>query len=184
MSDMPWIDAQTCERRVFRDMLGSFMTGVTVVAARNGHGEACAFTANSFTSVSLDPPMVLVCLARSATSFADVTQAETFSINILGEWQQDLSRAFAARSEAKLQALEALTAATPPLVEESLANIVCTRNSIVDAGDHVILLGTVTHFRIGEGQPLGYFRGGYVGFGVATRSEWRQARSADAQDAS
>lgn len=170
MSDAGWVDAQNCDRRIFRDMLGSFMTGVTVVATRDEDGIPSAFTANSFTSVSLDPPLILVCLAKSAASLDVFTQAERFSVSILGEWQRDLSAAFASRSPAKAAALSALTPATPPLLEGSLANIVCTRSQLVDAGDHIILIGRVTEFRTVAGQPLGYFRGAYVGFGLAIRS--------------
>lgn len=170
MSHAGWVDAQNCDRRVFRDMLGSFMTGVTVVAARGEDGAPSAFTANSFTSVSLDPPLILVCLAKSAASLDVFTQAERFSVSILGDWQRDLSAAFASRSPAKAAALNALTDATPPVLEGSLANIVCARRQLVDAGDHVILIGGVTEFRAGAGQPLGYFRGGYVGLDLAVRS--------------
>lgn len=170
MSDAGWVDARNCDRRVFRDMLGSFMTGVTVVAARDKDGVPSAFTANSFTSVSLDPPLILVCLAKSAVSLDVFTQAERFSVSILGDWQRDLSAAFASRSPAKAAALSVLTPATPPVLEGSLANIVCTRSQLVDAGDHIILIGGVTEFRTIAGQPLGYFRGGYVGFGLAVRS--------------
>jgi hypothetical protein len=98
------------------------------------------------------------------------TLAEQFSINILGEWQREVSIAFASRSSAKLQAMNALTPGVPPLVEGSLANLLCERVNLVDAGDHAILIGGVTSFKAATGQPLGYFRGGYVGFGLAVRS--------------
>lgn len=165
-----WVDAQSCDRRVFRDMLGSFMTGVTVVAARDEHGAASAFTANSFTSVSLDPPLILVCLAKAAASAGVFSRAERFSVNILGDGQRDLSAAFASRSAAKEAALNRLTPANPPVLDGSLANMVCERRQVVDAGDHLILIGGVTEFRTGAGQPLGYFHGGYVGFGLAVQT--------------
>lgn len=165
-----WVDAIACDRRVFRDMLGSFMTGVTVVATRGADGASRAFTANSFTSVSLDPPLVLVCLAKSSGSFDVFAEAESFSINVLGDWQRHLSNAFASRDHSvKAEALARLGGAGVPHVEESLATMICNRDRIIDAGDHVILLGAVQTFRSGSGQPLGYFRGGYVGFGLAVR---------------
>lgn len=170
MPDSDWVDALSCDRRLFRDMLGSFMTGVTVVAARDVDGSPCAFTANSFTSVSLDPPLILVCIAKSAASADTFSRIERFSVNILGDWQRDLSTAFASRSPAKDAALMTLTAASPPVLDGSLANMVCTRRQVVDAGDHIILIGGVGEFRTTVGQPLGFFRGGYVGFGLAMRS--------------
>lgn len=170
MSDSVWVDAQNCDRRLFRDMLGSFMTGVTVVAAQDAQGAPCAFTANSFTSVSLDPPLILVCLAKSAASADVFRHVERFSVNILGDWQRNLSAAFASRSPAKAAALNALMQANPPVLDGSLANMICTRRQVVDAGDHIILIGGVSEFRIMAGQPLGYFRGGYIGFGLAVRS--------------
>ena len=170
MSHDVWVDAQSCDRRAFRDMLGSFMTGVTVVAARDENGAPSAFTANSFTSVSLDPPLILVCLAKAAASAGVFSRVDRFSVNILGDGQRDLSAAFASRSPAKEAALDTLTPATPPVLEGSLANMVCERRQLVDAGDHLILIGAVTEFRTAVGQPLGYFRGGYVGFGLAVQT--------------
>lgn len=166
-----WVNAESCDRRVLRDMLGSFMTGVTVVAARNEDGAPSALTANSFTSVSLDPPLILVCLAKSSRSAGVFSRAERFSVNILGGWQRDLSAAFASRSHAKDVALEALTPGSPPTVDGSLATIACTQHQVVDAGDHIILIGGVTEFTSKAGEPLGYFRGAYFGFDPATSGD-------------
>lgn len=165
-----WVDAIDCDRRVFRDMLGSFMTGVTVVATRGTDGGNRAFTANSFTSVSLDPPLVLVCLAKNSGSFDVFAEASSFSISVLGDWQRSMSNAFASRDPSvKAEALAKLGGATVPYVEGSLAIMVCDRDQVIDAGDHVILIGAVKSFQSSNGQPLGYFRGGYVGFGLAVR---------------
>ncbi|MCJ8056764.1 flavin reductase [Shinella curvata] len=165
-----WVDANDCERRLFRDMLGSFMTGVTVVATRGGDGVVRAFTANSFTSVSLDPPLVLACLAKTSGSYDTFSSAEHFSISVLGDWQRQISNAFASRDPlVKADALARLGGADVPFVEQSLATMICARDRIIDAGDHVILLGAVERFQSKNGQPLGYFRGGYVGFGLAVR---------------
>ncbi|WP_439626792.1 flavin reductase [Shinella sp.] len=165
-----WVDANDCERRLFRDMLGSFMTGVTVVATRGGDGVVRAFTANSFTSVSLDPPLVLVCLAKTSGSYDTFFSAEHFSISVLGDWQRQMSNAFASRDPSvKAGALARLGGVDVPFVEESLATMICGRDRVIDAGDHIILLGAVDRFQSKNGQPLGYFRGGYVGFGLAVR---------------
>ncbi|MDG3578025.1 flavin reductase family protein [Rhizobium sp. YJ-22] len=163
-----WVEASKCDRRLFRDMLGSFMTGVTVVATRAADGSVRAFTANSFTSVSLDPPLVLVCLAKSSGSLDVFTQAEGFSVSVLGAGQRNVSNGFAACDPAvKAAALARLADGPVPYVENCLATMLCDRERVIDAGDHVILLGAVGHFQSAGGQPLGYFRGAYVGFGLA-----------------
>lgn len=165
-----WVDANDCERRLFRDMLGSFMTGVTVVSTRSEDRTVRAFTANSFTSVSLDPPLVLVCLAKTSGSYETFVAAENFSISVLGDWQRQMSNAFASRDPSmKAEALARLAGADVPFVDESLATMICRRDRVIDAGDHIILLGAVNRFQSKNGQPLGYFRGGYVGFGLAVR---------------
>jgi flavin reductase (DIM6/NTAB) family NADH-FMN oxidoreductase RutF len=166
MRQKAWVDARNCDRRALRDMLGSFMTGVTVVAACDARGTPSALTAISFTSVSLDPPLILVCLAKSSRSAGVVTRSEHFSVNILGDWQREISSAFASRSPARDVALDALTPGMPPVLDDSLATMSCTRHQVVDAGDHMILIGVVTQFSSMGGEPLGYFRGGYAGLGV------------------
>jgi flavin reductase (DIM6/NTAB) family NADH-FMN oxidoreductase RutF len=170
-----WVDAATCDRRLFRDMLGSFMTGVTVVATLDQHGERRAFTANSFTSVSLDPPLILVCLAKSASSLKAFSEAEDYSVNVLGDWQRDLASAFASRGTDKTEALGNLSSNDPPVLDGSLTTLCCSQEQLVEAGDHVILIGRVRSFKAGAGQPLGYFRGGYVAFGLAVQSLERLA---------
>ena len=167
MIESEWIDAKECDRRVFRNMLGSFMTGVTVIATRDASGAARAFTANSFTSVSLDPPLVLVCLAKSASSLDVFAKAQHFSVNILCERQKEAAAAFASRGVVKDEALAVLAGVNPPILESSLSTLCCKYHNMVDAGDHVILIGQVERFRSGSGQPLGYFRGNYVKFGLA-----------------
>ncbi|MBL0373348.1 flavin reductase [Rhizobium sp. KVB221] len=177
MTDIAWQDAKECDRRVFRDMLGSFMTGVTVVATRDASGVSRAFTANSFTSVSLDPPLVLVCLAKSAFSYETFVDCDQFSISILGDWQREQSNSFASKTEAKEIAIAAMAVDGAPYVRDSLASIICKRGQVVDAGDHAILIGEVQKFHTGVGKPLGYFRGGYVSFGLAERQLERTASS-------
>lgn len=167
MQQEAWVDARNCDRRALCDMFGTFMTGVTVVAACDARGTPAALTANSFTSVSLDPPLILVCLAKSSRSAGVLTRAEQFSVNILGDWQREISSAFASRSPAREVALDALTLGMPPVLDDSLATMVCTRHQVVDAGDHMILIGVVTQFTCMGGEPLGYFRGGYAGLGVS-----------------
>ena len=100
-----WIDPVQDGAFEFRKALGNFATGVTVVATRTDEGEVRAFTANSFTSVSLDPALVLVCLAKSSASLGIFSAAEHFSINVLNSEQREISNAFASReAEVKIAA--------------------------------------------------------------------------------
>jgi flavin reductase (DIM6/NTAB) family NADH-FMN oxidoreductase RutF len=165
-----WQDTTLSDPVSFRRALGAFATGVTVVAAQSREGQVRAFTANSFTSVSLDPPLVLVCLGKTSGSFDVFTAAETFSISILDASQREASSAFASRDPvAKMAALEQLVLDDAPYVANSLATFSCARHQIIDAGDHVILIGLVRKFLVNEGQPLAFYRGGYVGVGAELR---------------
>lgn len=165
-----WVDALDCEGRTFRNVLGAFVTGVTVVATRGPDGQSRAFTANSFTSVSFKPPLVLVCLAKSSASLELFKQATEFSISVLGEGQRDISNTFASRDPLiKATANADLVGTGVPYVADSLVVLLCARDRLIDAGDHIILLGAVQQFHSSEGQPLGYFRGTYVGIGPAVR---------------
>lgn len=166
----PWIRTDECDAREFRNTLGSFLTGVTVVATYDANGAGSAFTANSFTSVSLDPPLILVCLGKSYTSIDNFLNCEKFSVSFLGEPQRDLSSAFASRDpEVKGPAIASLVGDDCPYVEGSLTVLICERHNVVDAGDHIILIGRVERFTAGESQPLGFYRGAYVGIGPDVR---------------
>lgn len=169
MPEVVWQNAGDCDRRVFRDMLGSFMTGVTIVAARAADGSTRAFTANSFTSVSLDPPLILVCLAKASLSYDVFSTVPEFSVSILGDSQRELSSVFATRGAAKEDALRSLSVNDSPYVNGALAVMLCSRRELIDAGDHMILLGDVTKFTTGAGLPLGFFKGGYVSLGLVER---------------
>lgn len=153
--------------RALRNAFGAFATGVTVVTTRQPDGTPRGFTANSFTSVSLDPPLLLVCLAKTAHSADVFREAPHFAVNILAEDQKAVSGLFASRAVDKF----AQCAWTPghadmPLIDGALAQFTCGRHQLVDAGDHLILIGRVDHFSTAEGQPLGYFRGNYFSIGI------------------
>ena len=155
------------EKRSFRDAVGAFATGVTVVTTRQSDGVPRGFTANSFTSVSLEPPMVLVCLAKTAYSRDVFTTAEHFAINVLGEDQRSVSGLFASQSAEKFEIADWYPgAANMPLIRGSLASFTCARDKIVNAGDHVILLGKVIDFAVQSGAPLGFFKGSYFSAGL------------------
>lgn len=153
-----------------RKAFGRFATGVTVVTARQPDGTPRGFTANSFTSVSMDPPLLLVCIGKSAASLDTFLQAGTFAVNILAESQKDVSGLFASRRPDKFETCAWRPGpAGTPLVEGALAWFECSRHDAVDAGDHVILIGRITRFDHADGNPLGFYQGGYFTIGVEDR---------------
>jgi len=154
----------------FRNVLGTFLTGVTVVTTTGTEGPR-GFTANSFTSVSLDPPLVLICISRFARSYDLFAQAETYSINILSEAQKDVSSIFATSAADKFERVRWSQGENgAPSIEGVTALLECRRRDVFDAGDHVILLGEVTGFSHTPQNPLGYYRGGYVFLGLSQES--------------
>lgn len=152
----------TLDPRALRDAFGAFVTGVTIVTTRDDAGKPIGFTANSFTSVSLDPPLLLICLARTSRNFATMTAAKTFAVNILSEGQKDLSNTFARPVEDRFAG--AAWQAAPngsPIFTEVSAWFECSMHEVIDAGDHVILLGRISAFDNSGRNGLGYARGGY-----------------------
>jgi flavin reductase (DIM6/NTAB) family NADH-FMN oxidoreductase RutF/ADP-ribose pyrophosphatase YjhB (NUDIX family) len=148
--------------RALRDAFGAFLTGVTVVTTHNPAGEPIGFTANSFASVSLDPPLLLVCIARSSRNYEAVTSAKGFAINILAESQKDVSNTFARPVEDRFAAVKwNLGPHGSPVFADVAAWFDCATESIVEAGDHAILIGKVEAFENGKANGLGYARGGY-----------------------
>jgi flavin reductase (DIM6/NTAB) family NADH-FMN oxidoreductase RutF len=153
--------------RALRNAFGAFATGVTVITTRQPDGTPRGFTANSFTSVSLDPPLLLVCLAKTAHSADVFATAPHFAVNILAEDQKAVSGLFASRAPDKFDHCAWTSGhADLPLIDGALAQFAAARHQLVDAGDHLILIGRVEAFQTGEGQPLGYFRGNYFSVGL------------------
>ena len=153
----------TFDARNFRQALGCFATGITIVTSVGLDGEYLGFTANSFNSVSLDPPLVLFSLDRGAYSLKAFEAAGVFAINILREDQQAVSTAFARALTNKWDGVRTETWHTgSPILIDALANFDCETTSMHDGGDHVIFVGRVLRLRAGgDGRPLLYFRGAY-----------------------
>ncbi|HZT21024.1 MAG TPA: flavin reductase family protein [Dongiaceae bacterium] len=149
--------------RSFRQALGCFATGITVVTSVGLDGEYLGFTANSFNSVSLDPPLVLFSLDRGAYSLRAFEAAGVFAINILREDQEHVSVAFARALTNKWEGVRTEIWDTgSPILCDALASFDCRTTSMHDGGDHVIFVGRVLRLRaVGEGRPLIYFRGAY-----------------------
>ena len=150
-----------------RRALGCFVTGVTVVTAIDGEGRPRGFTANSFTSVSLDPPLVLVCIAHTAGSYPLFSTTRHFAINILSEEQRAISSRFASKDADKFAQVQWQSGRTgSPLIAGTVAWLDCRTEQQIDAGDHLILVGRVVDFDHSTQTPLGFCRGNYLRFGL------------------
>ena len=146
----------------FRIACGHFATGVAIVTMRNQAGEAHGLTANSFTSVSLDPPLILVCVEKSISSYAPMTEAEGFLVNILCEQQEELARRFATPDIDKFEGVEtSIDAYGAARIPGCLAYIAARNHSRFDGGDHTVFLAEATNSELGEGRPLVFYKGMY-----------------------
>jgi flavin reductase (DIM6/NTAB) family NADH-FMN oxidoreductase RutF len=146
-------------------VLGHFPTGVTVITAM-ADGAPVGLAVGSFSSLSLEPPLVLFCAASSSSSWPKIRAAGKFCVNILGEDQEDVCRTFASKSGDKFAGLGwKHSALGSPLLDGVLAWIDCTVTEVVTQGDHDVVIGEVADLAVAhEGRPLVFFRGGYGRF--------------------
>lgn len=145
-----------------RNAFGQFMTGVTVVTTNDRDGQPVGFTANSFSSVSLEPPLLLVCLANSSSNYDTFCAADGFAINILAEDQTEVSNTFARPVDDRFAAVSWQRGPHgSPLLDGVCAWFDCSMERRIEAGDHVILIGRVQAFDSFERGGLGYASGGY-----------------------
>jgi flavin reductase (DIM6/NTAB) family NADH-FMN oxidoreductase RutF len=170
---------RTIDPTRFREVLGNYATGVTVVTSMNG-GMPIGTTVNSFTSVSLDPAMVLVCIGRERTIHPVLAATGRFTVNILREDGQDLSDCFAGAPselprEAFCDAAYRIGDNATPILASALAHLDCTVERTLEAGDHTIYLARVTDLESHDraALPLLYFRGRYLRIERAEASELR-----------
>ena len=153
----------TIEPRELRNAFGAFLTGVTVVTTHDARGNPLGFTANSFTSVSLDPPLVLVCLANSSSNYEAFARSGGFAINILSEAQKEISNTFAYPVEERFASVTWQPGPYgAPVFSDVSAWFDCSMYNTVEAGDHIILIGKVEAFESSAHPGLGYARGAYV----------------------
>ncbi len=144
----------------FRRALGRFATGVTVVTTRTSAGRIEGLTANSFSSVSLDPPLVLWSLRRNAPSLAGFLEAGCFAINVLGTHQRRLCRHFATPHPDKFADVPHRPGLYGcPLIENAIARFECRTEKVIEAGDHHIFLGRVERATHSDGEPLVFSAG-------------------------
>lgn len=162
MSSAPLIDPA-----VFRQVLGHFPTGVTVITAEH-EGTRVGLAVGSFFSVSLDPPLVGFCAGNQSSSWPKIREAGRFCVNVLGAEQEDVSRVFAGKSDDKFAGIgyDAAPFSGAPRIRDVLAWIDCELDDVHPAGDHDIVVGRVHDLAVAdEGHPLVFFRGGYADLG-------------------
>jgi 3-hydroxy-9,10-secoandrosta-1,3,5(10)-triene-9,17-dione monooxygenase reductase component len=150
----------------FRTVLGHFATGVTIITASED-GAPVGVAANSFTSVSLDPPLVLFCAAKESSTWPRIRSVAQFCINILAEDQEDICRIFASPGADRFARIgyRATGATGSPLLHDVLAYVDCETEQEIEAGDHIIVIGRVLELGVlRSGEPLLFYRGGYGAF--------------------
>ena len=145
-----------------RRALGRFVTGVTVVTTRDAGGAPLGFTANSFASVSLDPPLVLVCVGHEVERFDVYHRCSEFAINVLGDSQRALSSRFATEHPDRFGGVRWRPGAHgAPILAGCIAALECATWRRIEAGDHMILIGRVLRCEDSGDRPLVYWRGSY-----------------------
>jgi flavin reductase (DIM6/NTAB) family NADH-FMN oxidoreductase RutF len=149
----------------FRRALGHLPTGVTVVTAHHRDGPV-GMSSNSVTSVSLDPPLILFCPAKSSTTWPKIHEAGSFCVNVFASHHEEASRQFSRVGVDRFAGVSWHDRATGPAHDDAVAWIECTIDAEHDAGDHLIVVGAVQHLEVrpGEVEPLVFFRGRYGSF--------------------
>lgn len=153
--------------KAFRGALGLFTTGVTIVTAAHPTVGLVGFTANSFNSVSLDPPLVLFSVAKTSKSLTPLLDAPGFAVNVLRRDQRDLSNRFARSVDGKFESVPFTIGRNgAPIFPDAIAAFDCVPHASFEGGDHIIVVGRVTGLEHdSEGDPLLYFRGRYRAIG-------------------
>ena len=147
----------------FKSTLGRFASGVTVITTHGADGRDHGMTLSAFSSLSLDPPLVLVCIGDAASIAGAMTNAECFAVNILAEDQEQLSRRFSAKDEDRFENIGMTRGVNDvPLLDGALAHVQCRVTARYPGGDHTIVVGEVIETASREGHPLLYYRGGYA----------------------
>lgn len=148
--------------REIRHVMGHFATGVTVITTKDKTGAPNGITANAFTSLSLEPPLVLICVDKKANCYECFEESKVFAVNLLGEHQEQLSTRFATKGVEKFAGIpyhaghEGL-----PLLDDAIGYIQCTLTNTYEGGDHTIYLGSVVAAEATGDRPLLFFKGRY-----------------------
>ena len=151
------------DKDLFRAVLGRFASGVTVITTVDTTGRDQGMTVSAFSSLSLDPPLVLVCVDHRASLWPVFETAEIFAINILAATQEALSRRFSSKEGDRFDGTGFTRGSTGvALLDDTLASVECTTVARIPQGDHSILIGSVVSGMARDLQPLLYYRGGYA----------------------
>lgn len=150
------------DRNELRRIMGHFATGVTVITTISKTGQPLGLTANAFTSVSLEPPLLLISVDKKAESYSSFEESKVFTVNILSDSQESLSRRFAVSGGNKFDGVGYRGGANgAAILNDALAFIECRLYATFDGGDHTLYLGEVQEAETREGKPLLFYRGGY-----------------------
>jgi flavin reductase (DIM6/NTAB) family NADH-FMN oxidoreductase RutF len=153
----------TIDQHAFRAVLGRFSSGVTVVTLVDGDGIDCGMTVSAFCSVSLAPPLVLVCVDHAASIHASMSKADSFTVNILSEGQEALARRFADPESDRFDGIGFTRGGNgSAILGDVLGYLQCKVVTRHVTGDHDIIIGEVDEASASEGRPLLYYRGGYA----------------------
>jgi len=153
----PLFDSQQLRRS-----LGHFATGVTIITARSASGDAIGMTCNSFSSVSLDPPLVLWSIAKTSRNYTPMCDAEHFAIHVLAAGQRDLCRQFSTKDQDRFANVEIeIGLHDLPLIKDHHVRFECETYARHDAGDHTIIVDRVLRIGEQEAEPLIFYRGAF-----------------------
>ena len=148
--------------KTLRQCFGTFMTGVTIVTTTDSNDKPVGFTANSFTSVSLSPAMLLVCIDNASENLNTFAKGRGFAVNVLASDQQELSSRFASPIANRFEGIHWQNSALGfPIIGDTAASFDCTLEQAIAAGDHTIMLGRIDNFSSSGKLGLGYHRGQY-----------------------
>ncbi len=151
------------DQSAFRAVLGRFATGVTVVTAVDKRGRDVGMTVSAFSSVSLDPPLVMICIGHEASAYNALSKVTCFNVNILSSTQEAIARRFADPEANRFERLAYERGENGAIMlSDALGCIECNVTDRHEAGDHDIVIGSVESVKWEDGRPLLYYRGGYA----------------------
>ena len=146
----------------FREGLSRFASGVTVVTTRDGDGSAHGLTVSAFCSLSLEPPLILICIEKGIRSHDALSASSHFVVNVLNADQMDISNRFASQVDDRFDGIATRPGIDGiPVIEDAVATIECSRYAALDGGDHTIFVGLVEAISVSDASPLLYFRSNY-----------------------
>jgi 3-hydroxy-9,10-secoandrosta-1,3,5(10)-triene-9,17-dione monooxygenase reductase component len=152
------------DSQLYRQVMGQFLAGVTIITAANPSGPV-GMAVSAFSSLSMEPPLVLFCPQKRSATWALVEDAGHYAVNILGSGQEHISRQMSSKAEDKFAGIDWHTESTgSPVLDDALGWIDCRTEQVHDGGDHWIVVGRVLALGWREGEPLGYHRGAYGRF--------------------